>query len=294
MTSRPSWNSSDANERVPPHRQVGGRRHQQPHRSAPAGLGRVDEQRALARLAPSQLAWAQPGVHAPGLNGHRSGSAKRPAEDRALVSRGRRRADADAPGITGSFARTLCSTHPGETPNRDRPRSPSARGAMARRVHPQALDRHRLLVADQAGSGHIIGYKDLADLFIAIQRHTLRTGPRVSRASGRSRAGHRLTLTLEDHRRGSSTIRTTSATNVGSTPRASHAPRPGSTKGVACRHGRPGRMCDVAAGRRVRYHCCAETKPPAPGKTPRPTSPRHRLPWSDTDALMVVGRRPAT
>jgi hypothetical protein len=52
--------------------------------------------------------------------------------------------------------------------------------------------------------------------------------------------------------------------------------------------------CDVAADRRVRYQSCADTKPPARGSTPRPTSLRHRLPVVPIPTpswLSVAGQR---
>src|SRR4051812_8484163 len=55
-----------------------------------------------------------------------------------------------------------------------------------------------------------LGYRDLAKLVIAIERHALLVAPKDEIRPGGHRARYRLTVTHRDRRRSSTTIRTTS------------------------------------------------------------------------------------
>ena len=67
-----------------------------------------------------------------------------------------------------------------------------------------------MLVAEQQFR-RIIGYRDLATLVIAIERHALIAAPNNLDRQETRRARYRLTVNPEDRRRSSTTIRTSSA-----------------------------------------------------------------------------------
>ena len=73
-------------------------------------------------------------------------------------------------GITGKLATDAVLDEPVRVDDRDRPLHPAQREALARRRHAQALDRRRH-ARRRAAVPRIIGYRDLAKLVIAIERH---------------------------------------------------------------------------------------------------------------------------
>jgi hypothetical protein len=66
-----------------------------------------------------------------------------------------------------------------------------------------------MLVAEQQFR-RIIGYRDLADLVIAVERHAVHAAPKQHRPPRGCRARYRLTVNAGDRRRSSTTIRTSS------------------------------------------------------------------------------------
>ena len=68
-----------------------------------------------------------------------------------------------------------------------------------------------MLVAEQQFR-RIIGYRDLAKLVIAVERHAILAAATQPRPPGDRRARYRLTVNPGDRRRSSTTIRTTSST----------------------------------------------------------------------------------
>ena len=112
-------------------------------------------------------------------------------------------------GITGQLATTLCSTNPCESmieivryTQRNVKRWQD--GDMRKRWTAAGM-----LVAEQQFR-RIIGYRDLATLVIAIERHALLAAPKNLDRQETARARYRLTINPEDRRRSSTTIRTTS------------------------------------------------------------------------------------
>jgi putative transposase len=115
-------------------------------------------------------------------------------------------------GITGQLAKTLSSTNPCESMieivrHTQRNVKRWRDGDMRRRWTAAGM-----LVAEQQFR-RIIGYRDLAKLVIAIERHTLIADP--PHPPGARRARYGLTINPPDRRRSSTTIRTTSVGPLG-------------------------------------------------------------------------------
>ena len=117
-------------------------------------------------------------------------------------------------GISGQLAKTLCSTNPCESMieivrHTQRNVKRWQDGDMRKRWTAAGM-----LIAEQQFR-RIIGYRDLAKLIIAIERHTMLDANKNIDHQEQTHTRYRLTINPEDRRRSSTTIRTSSRRTTG-------------------------------------------------------------------------------